>query len=445
MYTYHKSSLHCEKNGKQPELADRKAVIMKLWKKRISLVLCLVMIAALLSGCMCMQYGAVINKDGSGTIRATVGYSKTLVEMMQSEEDGSGPDLSEYKEKVINGTTYYVTEEERPFASVEEFNELMNGAGEETAQASEQTQKNVSFQLERASDTEFTLTVAVDYAEDYERTDPSGVPDTVTIPPEAADGMTEEDAESMEEMLKLMNEMLIRFEFTFPTYMTVTKGAADQMLSVSGKTVIVDLMKEPAGDAKHVEYVLQSFVPVLKGFRDVPAGAWFAPYVDRSVELGLFSGVTEPDENGLALFAPDRTITRAEFITVVMRAVAPERTYAAVSGAPWYTPYVDAAVELGIIARTDFSDLTAAMTREEMAYVLANAAKYQKVEPDALVEPAAIPDWDTVSEQYRDSVRTTYSLKLITGTDAKGTFLPGGSLTRGQAATVLVRLAELKK
>ena len=67
------------------------------------------------------------------------------------------------------------------------------------------------------------------------------------------------------------------------------------------------------------------------------------------------------------------------------------------------------------------------------------------MEPDALVEPAAIPDWDTVSEQYRDSVRTTYSLKLITGTDAKGTFLPGGSLTRGQAATVLVRLAELKK
>ena len=401
---------------------------MKIWKKRIALVLSLVTIAALLSGCICQQLGVTVNKDGSGTIKATVGYSKTFVEMMQSDEDEGGTDLSEYKEKIIDGTTYYVMEEEIPFASVEEFNELMEGRSEDAAEADENTSA-LSVRLERASDTDFTLTVAVDRAED------GGEAEL----PEAAG----EDYEGVD--MALLDEMLIRYEFTFPTYMQVTAGKADEMLSVNGKTVTLDLMKDPAGSAKHVEYVVRSFVPVLKGFRDVPAGAWFAPYVTRSVELELFSGVTEPDENGLALFAPDRTITRAEFITVVMRAIAPERTYAAAAGEPWYTPYISAAIELGIIKRSDFSHMTADMTREEMAYVLANAAKYQNVEPAALVEPTAIPDWDAITEACRDSVRTTYSLGLITGTDAKGTFLPKGHLTRGQAATVLVRLAELKK
>lgn len=404
---------------------------MKLWKKKIALVLSLVTIAALLSGCICQQLSVTVNKDGSGTIKAAVGYSKTFVEMMQSDEDGGeGMDLSEYKEKVIDGTTYYVMEEEVPFASVEEFNELMEGRSEDAAEADENTSA-LSVRLERASDTDFTLTVTVDRAEDGE-----------AELPEAA-GEVGEDYEGAD--IALLDEMLIRYEFTFPTNMQVTGGKADEMLSVNGKTVTLDLMKDPAGSAKHVEYVVRSFVPVLKGFRDVPADAWFTPYVSRSVELGLFSGVTEPDENGLALFAPDRTITRAEFITVVMRAVAPERTYAAASGEPWYAPYVNAAIELGIIKRSDFSEVTVPMTREEMAYVLANAAKYLKAEPAALVEPTAIPDWDAITEAYRDNVRTTYSLGLITGTDAKGTFLPGGSLTRGQAATVLVRLAELKK
>ena len=247
---------------------------MKIWKKRIALVLSLVTIAALLSGCICQQLGVTVNKDGSGTIKATVGYSKTFVEMMQSDEDEGGTDLSEYKEKIIDGTTYYVMEEEIPFASVEEFNELMEGRSEDAAEADENTSA-LSVRLERASDTDFTLTVAVDRAED------GGEAEL----PEAAG----EDYEGVD--MALLDEMLIRYEFTFPTYMQVTAGKADEMLSVNGKTVTLDLMKDPAGSAKHVEYVVRSFVPVLKGFRDVPAGAWFAPYVTRSVELELFSGV----------------------------------------------------------------------------------------------------------------------------------------------------------
>lgn len=55
-------------------------------------------------------------------------------------------------------------------------------------------------------------------------------------------------------------------------------------------------------------------------FDDVSETHWAYKTVMRAVELGLFEGTRAVDANGVGTFAPDRTMTRAEFITVCIRA-----------------------------------------------------------------------------------------------------------------------------
>lgn len=58
--------------------------------------------------------------------------------------------------------------------------------------------------------------------------------------------------------------------------------------------------------------------PVTPGgnhFSDVPAGAWYATYVNALTEMGILEGYGEDQ----AEFRPDKTITRAEFVTMLSR------------------------------------------------------------------------------------------------------------------------------
>lgn len=58
----------------------------------------------------------------------------------------------------------------------------------------------------------------------------------------------------------------------------------------------------------------------LSSFSDVPSTHWAYKNIMAMTSKGLFSGTTTP-VNGVGTFAPDKTMTRAEFVTVVMRAM----------------------------------------------------------------------------------------------------------------------------
>ena len=55
-------------------------------------------------------------------------------------------------------------------------------------------------------------------------------------------------------------------------------------------------------------------------FEDVPSSDWAYPTIMRATELGLFKGTSTPDANGVGTFNPNGTMSRAEFITVCLRA-----------------------------------------------------------------------------------------------------------------------------
>lgn len=103
-------------------------------------------------------------------------------------------------------------------------------------------------------------------------------------------------------------------------------------------------------------------------FSDVKSNHWAKSAITEGVSKGYVDGYT----NGT--FKPEASVTRAEFVKMVVSAMKFETTPA--SG-KWYTEYVDAASNSGLYASTDFNNNEAAwskvMTREEMARVAARA------------------------------------------------------------------------
>lgn len=175
-------------------------------------------------------------------------------------------------------------------------------------------------------------------------------------------------------------------------------------------------------------------------FSDVPENMWCYDSVMAMTEKGLFAGTTTP-VNGVALFSPDDNMTRAQFITVLVRYLFPDAEMTA--GQYWYSPYEAAARQNGLISSGDFTDtLDIPCSREEMAYLLTNALTILGEDLNA-VDSSYIPDYSSISSaSYQEAVKVAVRLGLITGMDDAHTFSPKGSMIRAQAVAVVHRLVD---
>ena len=182
----------------------------------------------------------------------------------------------------------------------------------------------------------------------------------------------------------------------------------------------------------------------LKGFKDVPnASFWAYDAVMSMTEMGLFSGTTAPDSNGMGLFSPDYKMTKAQFITVVTRYLFANSLANMTAEGPWYAPNWNIAVEMGILTEDDFGGveyLNTPISRQEMAYIITNVLKYKEDLPTSLIDKSQIADYHTIGGYYADYVRTCYSAGILAGIDMKGTFAPLATVTRAQGAVILYRL-----
>ncbi|MBQ7660442.1 MAG: family 43 glycosylhydrolase, partial [Clostridia bacterium] len=104
-------------------------------------------------------------------------------------------------------------------------------------------------------------------------------------------------------------------------------------------------------------------------FTDVTSDKWFYPYVKTAYEYTLANGTSQTK------FSPDSTFTVAQALTAAVnihKAYYGKTVGAAASGEAWYIPYVNYAVENGIITAGQFADYNANITRGQMAIVFAN-------------------------------------------------------------------------
>ena len=164
------------------------------------------------------------------------------------------------------------------------------------------------------------------------------------------------------------------------------------------------------------------------------AASWADPYVETLVDWGVMRG----DIGGN--MAPDRSITRAEFVAMMNRAYG----YTKLGGHPftdvrtrdWYNEDIDIGYNIGYFKGT--SPTTASpndtLTREQAAVLLARNMMLQ----ETVGETLGFSDSRSLSDWSRGLVGAAAANGIISGYD-DGTFQPFRNITRGEVAAMLVR------
>lgn len=182
-------------------------------------------------------------------------------------------------------------------------------------------------------------------------------------------------------------------------------------------------------------------------FTDVKPEAWYTGYVYKSASKRLVQGV------GNGLYQPERNVTRAEFVQMMVTALQLPKAksgttaYGDIAG-EWYYDSIMRAKSAGILDKFkgDKFNPNQAITREEMAVILAAVLRYEKFSTSGSTVNLAgsFVDYANFNKEYASDVEIVYRLKIMQGM-GDGKFAPKGTTTRAQAATVQIRLLEMLK
>lgn len=188
-------------------------------------------------------------------------------------------------------------------------------------------------------------------------------------------------------------------------------------------------------------------------FTDVPESHWGYSYIEKAYADGAVNGVSGNAAAGTGVFAPDQTLTYAEFVTILTRAFYLDDIPAAQPGEPWYAPYLKAGIanKLLTVDTVDKAMARAQKTinRYDMSEILVKILLDKKVPLPSLEQLSAsnarIADWDEVLKHREQGyyVSCAYAMDLISGVDAKGTFMGDASVSRTVAAVVYCRAEKM--
>lgn len=156
---------------------------------------------------------------------------------------------------------------------------------------------------------------------------------------------------------------------------------------------------------------------------------WAKDYIKKMGVAGYVSGM------GDGTFKPDATVTKGQFVKLIVAAM--ELPVGSAGSAHWAKPYVDTAKAANIVSKnialSSNADYDTAITREEMASIVARAAEYKGLTADgtkSFTDSAQIASWAA------EDIKTASGLGIINGYD-DGTFKPKGNATRAESATML--------
>ena len=194
-------------------------------------------------------------------------------------------------------------------------------------------------------------------------------------------------------------------------------------------------------------FAAPAFVPAAAGARTASAattfsdinGHWAKNYIQKAVTLGIVNGYSD------GTFRPDQDVTRAEFTKMINTALGNngmvDVDFSDVVAGQWFCADVCKGVAAAFI--TGYSDGTFlpdnTISRQEAAVILARiipaAGAGQSV--------SAYNDAADVAEWAVPSMEKIVGKKYMTG--AYNELTPTASLTRGQAAKIVVELSEGEK
>ncbi len=375
-------------------------------KKFLAVTLAVCMIFAL-TGCMGVVNEVNVYKDGSGVATASVGYTKEGWELMASNEgEATPPDLSEMQKFTHNGVDYYGTVEPFEFSELSQLNEQLSTEEEDGTKT-----QNVFF--EQLENGDFTVDIRVTPSEDTAETE-------------------EMDAETKAAYDELMADMAVVYRFSFPYNVVQTEGPADGIL-IEGMHLTIDYLtaQKSVSEATHYQFLAS---PNNKlSFADVAEEAWYYDAVTALAEGGLVAGM------GNNLFAPDGTLTRAQFCQILARAkrlpTGPANNY-------WAYNAIDSCLKAGYLMESGeiTPEIFDAPITREAAVAAMYLAKKDEVQRTGNITETMIPDFSDISEAYREHILAAYNCGITAGMDEARTFAPQSTLTRAQVCQLFYNL-----
>lgn len=178
--------------------------------------------------------------------------------------------------------------------------------------------------------------------------------------------------------------------------------------------------------------------PASVGFRDMGSATWATEAVDALVKLGAINGKSE------GVFAPQDSITRAEFVKIIVSAFSLTQgeksvAFSDVSDGDWYAKAVQIASSLGLVSGISENEFGAGLgiTREDMAVIAARVSELKGIENDS--SGVRFNDAAQISEYAQEAVSMLSSSGIISGM-GDNMFMPKEKVTRAQAAKIIYEL-----
>ena len=177
-------------------------------------------------------------------------------------------------------------------------------------------------------------------------------------------------------------------------------------------------------------------------FKDVPETHWAFDTINTLKELGIVDG------DGAGSFNPSSVVTREQFIKMLVEASDIELTdkeaqFKDVDSTMWYAPYIQTGVYSGLInglSSVEFG-VGKEIKRCDMAVMLYRIMKNMDVEIGT--DKVLFADDESIPQYASKAVYAVRSAGIIEGYN--NMFNPNESLTRAEAATVLMKFLELKR
>lgn len=184
-------------------------------------------------------------------------------------------------------------------------------------------------------------------------------------------------------------------------------------------------------------------------FSDVDEGCWYAPAVASAYEYGLLSG------RGGGRFAPQDHITIAELLTIAarLRCIYQSGSDALLTAGTdaketWYAPYIAYLKSENLLDNRFEGFYLLPASRAQMAGIFAFALPeewYEDINTEIVTAGYASGDFIadvTEKTPYRSEILLMYRRGLLSGADARGSFLPEHSVSRAEIAALLTRVVE---
>ncbi|MFC3800809.1 endo-1,4-beta-xylanase [Cohnella sp. GCM10012308] len=224
-------------------------------------------------------------------------------------------------------------------------------------------------------------------------------------------------------------------------------------------------------DASH--FSLYAAAPVQVRFADERLAPWATDSILALAARGIVNGVngrngndasgssavSEPNVSSVAagasevFFAPERAVTRAEFAQMLVRALdlkaddaSAALPFADVKANDWYADAAAAAYQAGIVRGKGDGTFGGRdrISRQDMAVMTHRALLAAGADLGAAAqEAAAFADEDAIANYAREAIAALRRTGVASGMP-DGSFAPGGTCTRAQAAVMLERVLLLQ-